>query len=795
MQYYRNSSVYRRRRLRLLGFKTDIVTVGSILKIIFFGLLGFVILFFILVVWYSKDLPTPGKLANPNLHDSTKIMDKNGIVLYSIYKDYNRIYVPLNEIPKSLRDATIVSEDKDFYKNQGFSLVGYLRSVKNLILTRRVSGGGSTITQQLVKTVLLTPEQSISRKIKELILSLQVDQKYSKDQILEMYLNDVSYGGTAIGVEAASNLYFGKHVKDLRPSESAFLAGLPQAPSYYSPYTTQNKAYVDRTRYVLDRLFAEKYISAKEKDVYFKEIQRFKFSEKEGSFKAPHFVMYVRDKLIKMFGENMVEKGNLKVMTTLDYDIQKNAEGILKSELDKLKGYNVGNGAAIVLDPKSGAILSMVGSRDYFDTENDGNFNTSTSLRQPGSSLKPIMYATAFEKGYTPSTLIMDIKTDFPTLDPEYPIYTPENYDGKYRGPVQIRFALGNSLNIPAVKMLAKVGIKPVMQQAYDMGIENWKPTTENLQKVGLSLILGGREASLLQITGAYSVFAANGIKRDPFAIKEVKDANGKTIYKHEDERGERVLSSEISYLISHILLDNNARQDAFGASSWLVIPGKTVSVKTGTTDLKRDNWTIGYTPSYVVGVWVGNNNNTPMNPVIASGITGASPIWNKIIHFILKDKKDEQFQKLDNVTALEIDAFLGGLPVDGQAKRTEYFVKGTEPTTVSQIYKTFKVSKKQTSKLANQDELNHGDYDLKDYIVFQETDPVSTDNRNRWQDAIGQWLKDNHKDDSKYLPPTETSDYRYEQPTPTPTVTSTPTPTPTVSITPSPTPSKAFYQ
>jgi len=789
MQYYRNSSVYRRRRLRLLGFKTDIVTVGSILKIIFFGLLGFVILFFILVIWYSRDLPTPGKLANPNLHDSTKIMDKNGLVLYSIYKDYNRIYVPLNEIPKSLRDATIVSEDKDFYKNQGFSLVGYLRSVKNLILTRRVSGGGSTITQQLVKTVLLTPEQSISRKIKELILSLQVDQKYSKDQILEMYLNDVSYGGTAIGVEAASNLYFGKHVKDLRPSESAFLAGLPQAPSYYSPYTTQNKAYVDRTRYVLDRLFAEKYISAKEKDVYFKEIQRFKFSEKEGSFKAPHFVMYVRDKLIKMFGENMVEKGNLKVMTTLDYDIQKNAEGILKSELDKLKGYNVGNGAAIVLDPKSGAILSMVGSRDYFDTENDGNFNTSTSLRQPGSSLKPIMYATAFEKGYTPSTLIMDIKTDFPTLDPEYPIYTPENYDGKYRGPVQIRFALGNSLNIPAVKMLAKVGIKPVMQQAYDMGIENWKPTTENLQKVGLSLILGGREASLLQITGAYSVFAANGIKREPFAIKEVKDANGKTIYKHEDQQGERVLSSEISYLISHILLDNNARQDAFGASSWLVIPGKTVSVKTGTTDLKRDNWTIGYTPSYVVGVWVGNNNNTPMNPVIASGITGASPIWNKIIHFILKDKKDEQFQKLDKVTALEIDAFLGGLPVDGQAKRTEYFVKGTEPTTVSQIYKTFKVSKKQTSKLANQDELNHGDYDLKDYIVFQETDPVSTDNRNRWQDAIGQWLKDNHKDDSKYLPPTETSDYRYEQPTPTPTVTSTPTPTPTVSITPSPTP------
>ena len=334
--------------------------------------------------------------------------------------------------------------------------------------------------------------------------------------------------------------------------------------------------------------------------------------------------------------------------------------------------------------------------------------------------------------------------------------------------------------------MLYLIGGAPeAIKTAKSMGI-----TTLNSDgNYGLSLVLGAGEVKLAEMVGAYSVFAANGIKREPFAIKEVKDANGKTIYKHEDQQGERVLSSEISYLISHILLDNNARQDAFGASSWLVIPGKTVSVKTGTTDLKRDNWTIGYTPSYVVGVWVGNNNNTPMNPVIASGITGASPIWNKIIHFILKDKKDEQFQKLDNVTALEIDAFLGGLPVDGQAKRTEYFVKGTEPTTVSQIYKTFKVSKKQTSKLANQDELNHGDYDLKDYIVFQETDPVSTDNRNRWQDAIGQWLKDNHKDDSKYLPPTEASDYKYEQPTPTPTVTSTPTPTPTVSTTPSPTP------
>ena len=789
MQYYRSPSVYRRRKLRLFGLKTDIFTVGNILRIIFFGLLGAIILFFILVVWYSKDLPTPGKLASPNLHDSTKIMDKNGIVLYSIYKDYNRIYVPLKDIPKSLRDATIAAEDKDFYKNQGFSMIGYLRSVKNLVLNLRVSGGGSTITQQLVKTVLLTSEQSISRKLKELILSVQVDQKYSKDQILEMYLNDVSYGGTAIGVEAASNLYFGKHVKDITPAEAAFLAGLPQAPSYYSPFTGQGKAYVDRTQYVLNQLIASNYITSKQSADYLKEIENYKFSVKDSSLKAPHFVMYVRDQLIKMFGENMVEKGNLKVTTTLDYNIQKNAEDIIKKEIDGLKPYHVGNGAIVVLDPKTGAILSMVGSKDYFDTSNDGNFNASTALRQPGSSLKPIMYATAFEKGYTAATLIMDLKTDFPTLDPKNPIYTPVDYDGKFRGPVQVRFAFGNSLNIPAVKMLARVGIKPVMEKAYDMGIENWKPTTENLQSVGLSLVLGGREATLLQITGAYSVFAAGGIKRDPYSIVEVKDANGKTIYKYEKAPEERVLSPEVSFLISHILLDNNARTEAFGPNSWLVIPGKTVSVKTGTTDEKRDNWTIGYTPSYVVGVWVGNNDNSKMNPVIASGITGASPIWNKVMNSIIKDKKDEQVQKPDDVNAVEIDALAGGLPVDGQPKRTEYFIKGTEPTTVSPIYQTLKISKKQTDKLANQDEINHGDYDLKNYIVFQESDPVSTDGKNRWQDAINQWLQQVHKDDPKYFPPTQTSDYKYDQPTPTPNPTDTPTPTPTISITPSPTP------
>ena len=778
----------RRKRLRSSSSFFNIVLLSKLTKYAFFGLIGLVVLFLGYFFWVSRDLPTPGKLANSDIKDSTKILDKKGDVLYALYKDYNRLYVPLSDIPKIMQQATVSTEDQDFYNNNGFSIRGYLRVVRDIIVYRRVTGG-SGITQQLVKNVLLSPEKSLTRKLKELILAIQVDQKFSKDQILEMYLNNVPYGGTAVGVEAASSLYFNKHAKDLSLAEAAFLAGLPQAPSYYSPFSGKDKAYIERTKYVLRRLREDGHITSKQEQDSLKQVQDFKFTERRGNLKAPHFVMYVKDQLDKMFGEQYVANGNLTVTTTLDYDIQKQAEDIVTQEIAKLKGYNVGNGAAMVMDPKTGGILSMVGSLDYFDTEHEGNFNASVALRQPGSSLKPIMYATAFEKGYTPATLVMDLKTDFPSGDPTKPIYTPVNYDGKYNGPMQLRFALGNSINIVAVKMLAKVGIKPVMQKAYDMGIENWKPTTDNLNSVGLSLVLGGREASLLQITNAYSVFANKGVKKDPFAIVEVKDRNGKTIYKHEDTNGVKVLSPEVSFLISHILLDNNARTLAFGANSYLVVPGKTVSVKTGTTDSKRDNWTIGFTPSYTVGVWVGNNDNSPMNPKIASGVTGATPIWNRIIQAVLKGKLDEQPVKPDGVIPVEIDAFSGGLPVDGQAKRTEYFMKGTEPTGPAMIYKKLKISKKQTDKLANSDEISHGDYDVKDFVVFSESDPVSTDGKNRWQDAINDWVNQTYKDDPKYHPPTATSDFKYDSnsnnptPTPTPTgaaVTPTLTPTPT---------------
>lgn len=730
----------------------------------------------VLFLWYSRDLPTPGKLIASKYKDATRIYDRNGVLLYSVYQDENRTYVKLSDIPKDLQHATIAIEDEDFYQNQGFSPIAYLRVVKNYILGKGLAGG-STISQQLVKNVLLTSERSLPRKIKELILSIQVNQKYSKDEILEMYLNNIPYGGTAIGVEAASEMYFGKKVNKLDLAETVFLAGLPQSPSVYSPFTG-NKYYMDRTKAVLKQMVGNRYITQEQSDNAFREVSHFKFSQKYSSIKAPHFVMYVKDKLESQFGAQAVLNGGLQVKTTLDYDIQKKAEDIVKDEIDKLKKYKVNNGAAMVADPKTGEILAMVGSKDYFNEDIDGNFNVATSNnRNPGSSLKPIIYAAALEKGYTAATMLMDVRTEFPGQDKDKP-YIPENYDRKYHGPVQLRFALGNSLNIPAVKLISLIGIDAGMKKAYEMGIRNWEPTTENKAQVGLSLVLGGRGASLMDEITAYSVLANKGIKNDPITIMKVTDAQGNVLYESKKQEGRRVLSEEIAFIISHILLDDNARSMAFGAHSLLNIPGKTVSVKTGTTDEKRDNWTIGYTPSAVVGVWVGNSDNSPMDPAIASGITGASPIWNKIMTAVLKDKADEQPTKPENVIALQIDSLAGGLPHGGQPSRSEYFIKGTEPTLESPIYKS---------------------KDGQNYLVFKEDDPVSTDGQNRWQKGIDDWIEAEHKDDKMYHPPDELKggSKPSSDNTPTPTLgssqgsepTNTPAPTATIAPTQMPTP------
>lgn len=788
---------YSRRRRRIRRNSINIFLLSRLSRYMLFGLLGLIFITIILFFWYSRDLPTPGKLSASNFPQSTKIMDRSGIVLYDIYKEQNRTYVELAEIPKTLKLATIAIEDKNFYTNQGFSIIGYLRALRDILLFRRVSGG-STLTQQLVKNTLLTTERTIPRKIKEFILAIQVDRKYKKDQVLELYLNIAPYGGTAVGVEAASERYFGKKVKDLNLAESAVLAGFPQRPSYYSPYGPKPNAYISRSKEVLRRMREDGYITKKQEDEAAGVLGKISFIAKDQSIKAPHFSFYVKDLLIKQFGENVVEQGGLQVTTTLDYKLEEKAEKIVEEEVKAARYLDVGNGASIVLNPKNGEILAMVGSRDFFATQSaapsdqktsfEGQFNVITQgLRQPGSAIKPVTYATALEKGYTAVTLVMDTKTVFPNQGEKD--YIPENYDKKFHGPLQLRFTLGSSINTPAVKLLAMVGIKNMLTTANNLGLTTLAPSDENLKRFGLSLTLGGGEVKPIDLASAYTAFANGGYRTEPVAILKITDSKGKVLFEKKDISRKRVLSSEVAFIISHILLDNNARLITFGENSYLNVRGKTIAVKTGTTDDKRDNWTIGWTPSVLVATWVGNNDNSPMGNV-ASGVTGAAPIWRRIILEALKGKSDEDFEKPENVIAITIDALGGGLPVEGQPTRSEYFIKGTEPTTPSPLYKKLKISKHQSDKLANQSEIERGDFDTKNYIVFQESDPVSTDGKNRWQEGIDTWIKEHHSAaDSQYYPPTETSDYQYEElkpelsPTPTPTPTSTPTPTVTPTL------------
>lgn len=748
------------RRLKKLtrGFGSDFDKarfLSIVVTVIFVGIVASLLLTAALFAFYAKDLPRPDKVRRME-GISTVITDRNGEVLYDVYNDQNRIPVEFTDMPKTLREATISIEDKDFYKHQGFDLRGILRAFKNMLLGQGLQSG-STLTQQLVKNVLLTSERSIPRKIKEFILSVQIEKKYTKDQILQMYLNEAPYGGPYWGVESASQAYFSKHAKDLNLIESAILAGLPQRPSYYSPSSGNPRAYIPRTTDVLRRMREEGYITKNQESEALEKLPTVQFTDKGGNFKAPHFVVYVRGLLEEKFGEKMVEGGGLRVTTTLDYKIQDQAQKIVAEEIEKAKDLKIGNGAVMVVNPKNGEILAMVGSFDYNAKDYDGNVNVTLSQRQPGSSVKPITYATALKKGYPTSYLLMDTSTVFPVVNQKD--YVPVNYDGKFRGPVQIRYALANSLNIPAVKMLARVGIKDMLSTAFDMGLTTLEPTTTNMQKFGLSVTLGGGDVRLIDLATAYSAFANGGNKVDSVAILKVTDSTGKKVYfeNKDSPTKKRVLDEGISFIISNILSDNSARTITFGANSLLNIPGHTVAVKTGTTDDKRDNWAIGWTPSYVVGTWVGNNDNSPMLKV-ASGVSGATPIWNRIFKEILKDQKNEDFNKPDSVYEQEVDSLTGTKTHGDVAKRKEYFLKGVEADNFDTVYKKIKVSKT-TGKIANFIEVATNNYDEKEFVVFAESDPVSQDGKNRWQEGINSWLagSGDYKD-GKYHPPTETS-------------------------------------
>lgn len=715
---------------------------SSLRRIRFFSSLSTLLLFSILVgvvmtvgaiVFFATQVPSPEELSSRGVAQATKIYDKDGELLYDIFKDQNRTPVKLAEVPDVVKQSTIAIEDKDFYQHQGFSVIGLIRGLVYEPLIHQRAQGGSTLTQQLVKNALLSGERSIIRKIKEFILAVQVERSYSKDQILEMYLNEIPYGGTAYGIEAAANLYFGKSAKELNLAEASLLAGLPQRPSVYSPYGSHPELAKERQQAVLNRMVEDGYITKEQAEGATKVELEYRTSQNEVGFKAPHFVLYVKQKLIEQFGDRMVETGGLRVTTTLDYKLQQKAQTVVKDEIAALGRYKVGNGAAVVLDTKNGQIRAMVGSKDYFAEDYDGNVNVALALRQPGSATKPITYAAALQKGYTASTVLLDVKTEFPG-GADLPQYIPVNYDGQYRGPVQVRYALGNSLNIPAVKMLAMIGIRNAMDLGYRMGLSSWEPSTENINSVGLSLVLGGREIRLLDLTSAFTVLGNKGEKHDPVSILKVTDHQGKTLYEYQEEEGIKVLDEGIAFIISDIISDNGARGAVFGPNSILNIGGKTVAVKTGTTDQKRDNWAVGYTPSIAVGVWVGNNDNSPMDPVVSSGVTGASPIWNKIMRAALVDKQNEPFSHPSQVTQVEVDLLMGGRPRGGAPTRKEYYIGGTEPAAESGAYQNRKVCRTNPHRLASDSEEGDG----KDVVVLEEKDPTGA---NKWQAGIDSWV------------------------------------------------------
>ncbi len=742
--------MYLSRRLR---FRSQYDKEKLIAKLLFFltgaVILGFIFVF-ILFAWYAKDLPSPSKLSQQTGY-STVFYDRDGKVLYDMYKDKNRVPVVIEEIPKTLKEATIAIEDKNFYKHNGFSQMGMIRAVFNMFLGKGLQSG-STITQQLIKNVLLTNRQTVTRKVQEIILAFEVERRYEKDEILLMYLNEAPYGGSYWGVGTAAKAYFGKSVKDLSLTESAILAGLPQSPSLYSPFIGKNEAWKARTKSVLRRMREDGYITRDQENASIKKVQSTRFIAPKILIEAPHFVFYVKDQIEDEYGSKIIDQG-VKIKTTLSLEVQRTAEKIVKEEIAKLKDFNATNAAVVVLDSKTGEILAMVGSYDFND-EKFGKFNVAElGLRQPGSTLKPFTYGLAFEKGYTPSSIFMDVKTTFP--DQGTADYVPVNYDGNFRGPVQLRFALGNSINVPAVKILAVLGVRDFLTKLNDLGMTTFAPNSENLKRFGLSLTLGGGETTLLNLTSAYSTLATGGVKHDISSFYDISDFKGKNIFKKVRVQEKKVFSPEVSFLLSHILSDNNARIDEFGPNSYLNIPGKTVAVKTGTTDDKRDNWAVGYTKSITVGVWVGNNDNSPMNPKISSGATGASPIWYRIMRELLKKYDDGIMDKPTKVKAINIDSFLGGLPKDGNSTRSEYFVEGTEPKDISPWYKKLRISKS-NGKLANEVEVKSGNYEEKDFIVITESDPVSTDGKNRWQEAINAWA--GQQADSKFKPPTEIS-------------------------------------
>jgi 1A family penicillin-binding protein len=700
--------------LKLLKF-IGVITVLAILIII------------AVFMFFAKDLPSPEELLQQGPAQSTKIYDRTGqVLLYEIHGIEKRTIVKLEDISPYFRNAIIAVEDAGFYRHWGIEFKSIIRTIFNNLFSVKFSEigtGASTITQQLIKNAILSNERTFIRKIKEIILALELERKYSKDKILEFYVNQIPFGSNAYGIEAAAQTFFNKTAKDLTLAQSAMLAALPKAPTFYSPYGSNSDKLKQRQEYILDRMVKLGFITNNEAQQAKNE--KLTLAPPKTDIKAPHFVMFIKQKLEDKYGKDSIEKGGLKVITTLDYKLQSKAEEIVKEKVaQNAKKYNARNAAAIVIDPKNGQILSMVGSADYFNSQEDGNVNVTIRPRQPGSAFKPIVYAEAFNLGYTPNTILFDVKTEFKTKAGQ--IYIPENYDRKYRGPITMKSALAQSLNIPAVKTLYLVGVERAIDAAIKAGI---KSIERNRQNLDLALVLGGGEVTLLELTSAYGIFANDGVKMPVSYILEISDAQGKILEKYEPQEGQQIYKPQIARQISDILSDNEARAPMFGLNSPLFIKNFDVAVKTGTTDLYKDGWTIGYTKNIVVGVWAGNNNNESMKK--EPGVVVAAPIWHDIITYYLSDKQNDPFIKPEDIKTGK-DMLDGHFPNEKIVKINKITGKladaNTPPELVEQrIYKEAHTILHYVKK----------DDPLGPIPQPNERDPAY----NQWEGAVQQWI------------------------------------------------------
>ncbi|MFB0545558.1 MAG: transglycosylase domain-containing protein, partial [Anaerolineae bacterium] len=651
--------------------KSFLITTAVIvtLFLLFFGL---VLLFYASI---ALRLPAPDELrGRAAAFKSAKVYDRQGGLLYEVVDPQGgrRTVVHLDQISPYLRQATIATEDRNFYRHPGVDPLSIVRAIWQNISQGEIVSGASTIPQQLARTVLLSPEEraqrTLARKIKEAILAAEISRRYPKDTILEIYLNEIYYGNLAYGIEAAAQTYFGKRAIDLTLVESALLAGLPQSPALYDPFTDPEAA-KSRQAIVLNLMVEEGYITPVRAQAA--RAEELHYIPQRADMRAPHFVTYVRQLLERKYGTDVLYRSGLQIRTTLDPTMQAIAERVAREGVAALAGKHVTNTALVAMRPDTGEILAMLGSVDFFDPTIDGQVNVALRLRQPGSSIKPITYVTAFEKGWTPASLIIDIETEFP--DGANPPYRPLNYDRRFHGPVLLRTALGSSYNVPAVKTLQFVGLPAMLEMAHRLGIRSL-----NRPDYGLSLTLGGGDVILLEMTSAYAVFANGGLRVPPVAVLRIEDGRGHVIEEYRRPQGQQLILPQHAYLITHILADNEARTPAFGPNSVLRL-SRPAAVKTGTTDDWRDSWTIGYTPDLVAGVWVGNSDNTPMEHI--SGARGAGPIWHNFMEEAIRGDPPRDFPRPGGIETIEICADSGTRPSRAcPHRKLEIFAAGQGP-------------------------------------------------------------------------------------------------------------------